>query len=93
MVPKPESSTSDRTPTIQATVSDAETDLTKDAISLRVDGLWVARKAFNYDRTTDRLTYTPGSRLALGWHTVKIGAVDAKNITGTRSWSFRIVSG
>src|SRR5215211_2604553 len=89
VVPKPNSSTTERTPTIKATVSDAETDLTKDAISLRLDGLWVARKAFTYDRTTDRLTYTPGSRLALGWHTVKINAVDAKKSTGTRSWSFR----
>jgi hypothetical protein len=60
---------------------------------LYLDGDWVSRTAFGYDRTTDRLTYTPGSRLALGWHTVRIKAVDAKNITGTKSWSFRIVSG
>ena len=38
VVPRPDSSTKDRTPTIRATVSDAETDLTKDAISLYLDG-------------------------------------------------------
>jgi glucose/arabinose dehydrogenase len=93
VAPRPDSSIRDRTPTIRATVSDAETDLTKDAISLYLDGDWVRRTAFGYDRATDSLTYTPGSRLALGWHTVRIKAVDAKNITGTKSWSFRIVSG
>ena len=92
VIPKPDSSTNDRTPAIRATVSDAETDLTKSAISLHVDGDWVGRTVFDYDRATDKLTYTPG-RLALGWHTVKIEAVDAKNIAGTKSWRFRIVSG
>ena len=93
VVPRPDSSIRDRTPTIRATVSDAETDLTKDDISLYLDGVWVARTAFAYDRATDTLTYTPGKRLALGWHTVKIRAVDAKNVPGTKSWSFRIVTG
>jgi len=46
-----------------------------------------------YDPTTDRLTFTPGRKRALGWHTVRIKAVDGKNIAGTKSWNFRIVSG
>ncbi len=91
--PRPDSSTTDRTPTIRARVTDAETDLTKAAISLYRDGNRVGQTAFDYDRATDTLTYTPGRRLALGWHTMRIEAVDAKNITGTKSWSFRIVSG
>jgi glucose/arabinose dehydrogenase len=90
--PKPDASTNDRTPTIRAKVGDAETDLTKDAISLYLDGTSVARSAFAYDRATDSISYTPGRRLALGWHTVRITAVDGKDVTGTRSWSFRIVS-
>jgi glucose/arabinose dehydrogenase len=93
VIPRRDSSIRDRTPTIRATVSDAETDLTKDDISLYLDGNWVARTAFAYDRATDSLTYTPGKRLALGWHTVRIRAVDAKNVSGTKIWSFRIVSG
>jgi glucose/arabinose dehydrogenase len=93
VVPAPGSTTKDRTPTIGATVRDAETDLAKAAISLYRDGNRVGQTAFSYDRATDRLIYTPGSRLALGWHTIKIDAVDADNVMGTKSWRFQIVSG
>jgi hypothetical protein len=91
VMPRPDSSTKDRTPTIRATVGDAETDLTKSDISLYLDGDWIARTTFDYDRTTDTLTYTPGSRLARGWHTVTIKAVYAKGIAGIKTWRFKIL--
>jgi glucose/arabinose dehydrogenase/PKD repeat protein len=93
VVPKPDSTTNNRTPMISATVNDLETDLTKSNISLYLDETSVAQTSFAYDRATDRLTYTPRSRLALGWHSVRIKAVDAKGVAGIRTWRFQVTSG
>jgi hypothetical protein len=86
------SSTADATPTIQATVRDRETELTKPNITLYVDGQFISRTAFAYDQGTDRLTYTPATNLSLSNHTVKIVAKDALFLKGTKSWSFSVVA-
>jgi hypothetical protein len=87
--PRPGSRTRDRTPTLAATVRDAGTNLTAADIELSLDGQPVPR--FAYSRDTDRLTYTPRSRISRGGHTVEIVAHDAQMLTGRRSWSFRVV--
>lgn len=86
--PAPGSSTSDRTPTIRATVSDVETDLTAGRISLRLDG---QSRSYSYDRSTDRLVFTPSRKLSYGSHTVSIAAQDGAGLTTTETWSFRVV--
>lgn len=86
--PAPGSTTRDRTPRIAATVSDAETELAKQSITLRVDGR--PKTNFLYDRSTDRLVY-PSRTLGYGRHTVEIRARDAQGLGGSKTWSFRIV--
>jgi hypothetical protein len=87
--PAPGSSIRDRTPTVKATVKDTHSNLAKSDIRLSIDGRRQA--TFAYDRATDRLTYTPGSNLSLGRHTVTIASTDASGIDFSRSWSFKIV--
>ena len=74
---------------IAATVRDAQTDLAKANIKLFVDG---NRIYFSYDRSTDRLSFVPGSRLTFGKHTVKVVADDSV-LSATKSWSFSVVRG
>jgi hypothetical protein len=62
--------------------------LLKGNIRLFVDG---TSKSFSYDASTDRLSFTPKSKLSLGKHTAKIVAKDAAGAVGTRSWSFSVV--
>jgi surface antigen len=78
----------DRTPTIGATVRDAQTELGKSNISLSVDSQKITTFAYNQD--TDKLTYTPSSKLSFGKHTVKVTARDASSLSTTRGWSFKI---
>jgi hypothetical protein len=87
--PSPGSNTRDRTPSIAATVRDAQTNLAKTNVKLFVDGN--RKTTFSYERSTDRLSYTSG-RLSFGGHTVKIVATDLVHTT-TRSWSFKVVRG
>ena len=87
--PAPGSTTRDRTPSIAATVRDTQSDLAKPDIKLFVDG---NRRDFSYDRSTDRLSFTPGSGLTFGKHTVKVMADDSV-LSATRSWSFSVVRG
>ena len=87
--PAPGSTTRDQTPTIRATVGDAQTDLRKADITLVVDGRPVTN--FTYDRRRDRLTFTPRARLELNrWHTVRIVATDEQGERTPKSWRFRI---
>ncbi len=81
------SSIRDRTPTISATVRDAETDLTRSNIELYIDGQHIT--SYYYDQSTNRLNLK-SMRLSLGEHTVKIVATDAVGLSETREWSFRI---
>lgn len=85
--PSPDSSTSDRTPAISATVRDAEADLARSNIALYVDGRLITDHA--YDPSTGLLGYT-SRRLPLGKHTVRIVATDAEGASEDSVWSFRI---
>ena len=89
MRPVPGSTTEDRTPTISATVRDAQLDLAKENIKLFVDGRQVL--AFNYNRDTNRLTYTPDSNLSYDKHTVRVRAKDAVDLVASKWWSFKII--
>jgi hypothetical protein len=73
--------------TVGAKVTDAETNLAKSNMKLYVDG---NRKDFSYDRSTDGLSFTPGTNLSYGKYTVKIVATDASGAVGTKSWSFTV---
>ena len=86
--PLPNSTTSDRTPTIKATVTDKETNLQKSNIKFFLDGQ--AKTGFTYSASTDRLSFTPASALKAGTHTVNIVATDAQGQSTTKSWSFTV---
>jgi uncharacterized repeat protein (TIGR01451 family) len=88
LLPAPGSTTRDRTPTIEATVRDAETDITLSHISLYLDE---QLRSFSYDQGTHRLTFTPRRRLSFGSHTVRIVARDDAGFSTTETWSFRVV--
>ncbi len=89
LAPSPDTSTSDRTPAIEATITDAQTDLSKANIRLEVDGRTIASTSFAYDTVTDRLAYTPS--LAPGRHKVKIRATDPQGLRTDRVWYFRVL--
>lgn len=86
--PEPGSKIRDRTPTIRATIHDAQTDLAKKNIRLWVDGKRV--EGFTYDRTRNRLSYT-AKKLSHGRHTVLIVACDGKGLSASKFWGFRVV--
>jgi hypothetical protein len=87
--PAPGAKIKDRTPTIRVLVRDDITELTKSDISLSLDGRSVT--TFSYDQATDRLTYTPTSKLSFGRHAVEIKATDQANQSTNKVWGFRIV--
>jgi hypothetical protein len=87
--PAPGSRVGDRTPTISAVVRDRETNLARRHITLIVDGK--KRGAFTYNRKNDRLSYTT-PRLKLGWHSVRVVAVDAAGNRTVKTWSFKVVN-
>jgi subtilisin family serine protease len=86
--PAPDSTTTDRTPTISAKVSDNQTDLAKSNIKLLVDGQ--KQRTFSYSQATDLLSFTPASDLSVGPHTVKIVATDAAGNKKAKTWSFNV---
>ena len=83
--PAPGSATSDRTPLIQATVRDAQTDLGKANVRVLVDG---RARTFSYSAATDRATLVPA--LARGRHTVRVEARDPQGLTAARGWAFTV---
>jgi thermitase len=85
---KPSRKTRDRTPMIEATVSDDRTELSQGDIRLFLDGR--ERSTFSYDASTDHLTYQ-SVRLALGKHTARITATDDAGNIGTKAWTFTVV--
>jgi len=87
--PAPGSSTTNRQPTIGATIKDDRTALGQDDLVLYVDGTEV--RGFAYDTATGRLTYTPSKRLAAGQHSVRVIATDKAGNTATRAWSFTVL--
>ncbi len=87
--PAPGSQITDRTPSIGAKVRDTQTELARSNISLFVDGQRIT--TFTYNQETDRLTYTPSSKLSLGQHTVRVTARDASSLSTTKGWGFKVV--
>ncbi len=87
--PNPGSQTRDRTPTIEAKVTDNDNDLEKRDIKLYLDGDRI--RNFDYSRRRERLEYTPDNNLSFGKHTVKVVAEAARDEKATERWSFRIV--
>ncbi len=83
--PDPGSRIGDRTPTVKARITDAQTDLEKDDIKLFLDG----KRRDAYDRDNDRLTSSQ-NRLDTGTHRVKIEARDGSGLVTTRSWTFKV---
>jgi thermitase len=84
------SETPDRTPAIEATVRDKQTNLAKANITLSLDGNAIPRKAFFYDTVTDRLNYTPANNLSFGRRAVQIVARDEMGLRATKGWSFKV---
>jgi len=73
-------------PTVQATVTDSATTLSKNDILVYLDG--EAVRAFQYRRSTGNLSFTP-RKLSSGAHTVEIEAGSAEGSKNARkSWSF-----
>ena len=73
-------------PTVQATVTDSASTLTKDNINVYLDGEPV--RDFQYRRTTGSLSFTP-RKLASGAHTVEISASAGDGGRGAKkSFSF-----
>jgi thermitase len=79
----------DRTPTIQATVRDDETDLTKSSVLLYLDGNRIDR--FSFDPARNRLEYTTGKLSTGRWHQVKIVVRDGQGLSETRTSRFEVV--
>ncbi len=73
-------------PTIAATVTDAETNLSRNDVRLIVRGQEI--RTFSYNRTTDRLTYTPRKNLRVGQTPVRIIATDAHGGRVSEVWTF-----
>ena len=89
--PPPGSSTTDRTPTIAATVTDQQTNLAKSNITLVLDDVAIPRSAYSYNLSTDRMIYTPQKNLSFGKHAIKVIALDGSGLSTTKRWSFEIV--
>jgi Tol biopolymer transport system component len=87
--PAPDSETTNRTPSIRATVTDAITELDKSRIKLYIDDLEIQN--FSYDQATDKLTYKPSTNLSVDGHEVKVVATDVAKNQNTMTWNFRIV--
>lgn len=87
--PAEASTTSNRQPTISATVRDNGPELSTSNLVLYVDGVQVSGST--YDPASGRLSYLPSKRLGFGEHTVRVLATDAAGNTSTRSWNFVVL--
>jgi len=81
-------STSDRTPTQKAVVSDTQTNLAKGNIRVYLDGR--GQSTFSYSSATDRLQFTPRRNLSYGTHTFRLTVTDNAGNVGTASWRFKV---
>lgn len=93
---RPASKTRDATPTIRATITDAETDaegrLDKSSIRLFVDSREISD--FSYEPSVDapstgKLSYV-SRKLKPGRHNVKIEAVDPQGLSVSETWTFKV---
>ncbi|GAA5145601.1 hypothetical protein GCM10023340_15200 [Nocardioides marinquilinus] len=81
----PKGTVKDRTPTVRATIKDVRSGVTKARVKLKVDG-----KNRTFKWSNGKLTWTSGSNLAYGKHTVRIEATDGAGNKTVKTWSFRI---
>ncbi|QIN83560.1 hypothetical protein GBA63_13625 [Rubrobacter tropicus] len=89
MRPLSGSTTSDRTPTIRATVKDNLTNLVEGDIKLYVNGALIPAAKYTYGSSTDVLVYNSPS-LSAGKKNVRLVATDEAGNVGARSWSFTV---
>ena len=89
--PSPGATTTDRTPRISAKVTDPQTDLALQDITLTLDDRTISRRVISYDSTTDRLQYTTPSALPIGRHVIMIVVEDSVEMAMTKRWRFRII--
>jgi hypothetical protein len=89
--PRRKARTADRTPTISATVTDAQSELVKSDIKVFVDGR--QKQRFSYDRATDKLKFTSRRKLARGEsHSIKIIARDDAGLVTKWLSRFKVTS-
>jgi hypothetical protein len=76
-------------PTVQAVVTDSQGTLTRDSISVFLDGQEI--RNFQYRRMTGTLSFTP-NKLSSGTHTVEIlaGTAGSRNARKRKNWTFVI---
>jgi hypothetical protein len=82
----PGTSTSDRTPPIEATITDSPATLSKPNITFFLDGANVT--SFSYNKT--KFSYTPKKNLSTGGHTVLLQVEDTAGNQRSESRSFTI---
>lgn len=82
--------TSDTTPDITATVSDAQTELVEDNIDLYINGRQLGHLEYGYNQTTDTLFHTPEQPLPQDDYTIRVVATDAQGLPAERIWSFEV---
>lgn len=87
--PYPVGNISGYRPTVQAVVTDSQGILTRDSISVYLDGQEI--RNFQYRRMTGTLSFTP-NKLSSGPHTVEIlaGTAGSRNARKRKNWSFVI---
>lgn len=85
----PTGKTADRTPAVKAKVTDGNTNLAKEDITLEFDGAAVPQEKLKYS-AKEVLSYAP-PKLSFGTHTVKITATDAAGNTVPKQWNFKVV--
>ncbi len=79
--------TRDKTPTLSATITDAETNLAQSNIKVFLDNQAVT--SFSYNAATDKLSFT-STKLKKGQHTLKIEATDEAEQSTTETAGFKV---
>jgi hypothetical protein len=88
MTPADGTTVRDKRSTVAATVSDSVTNLSRNNIRLTIRGEEI--RTFSYNRTTDRLTYTPRKNFRPGATPVRIVAVDEHGGRARADWTFTV---
>ena len=92
--PAPLSETTNRRPTISATVRDAETDLQKSHVKIYIDDKLILDNHYGY-RPADDYLWREFERedpdFAYGTHTARVVATDPQGLSTEKSWSFKVV--
>ena len=86
MTPADGTTVRDKRSTVAATVSDSVTNLSRNDIRLTIRGEEI--RTFSYNRTTERLTYTPRKNFRPGATPVRIVAVDEHGGRARADWTF-----